>query len=498
MSLFIYLYSLVAGDYRASEGEEHSRAFGVTWQKQKKKNNRNCLDELSRLNQVGPYSPSMFLKNFKRRAMSKKRSTNTSNSVNQDFFKYKPAIPWGTPVAGEILLDSVKKKLQNHLVTSDHALTAMTLWIVHTYCYKSFSHSPILLINAPERACGKSVGLGLTARLASKSFECGNISVAAMFRVIAMHGPTLLIDEADTFIESNPEMAGILNKGYEDSGTVLRVEKTEDNFEPVAYSVFGPKAIAGISMDRRLAEATLSRCVQIKMRRKIKGETVQRLRSANQEEFDTLRSQISRFVSDNKQCLEEGYSDMPDELSDREQDNWEPLFTVAHCAGPRWLEMAREAALDIKAATDEPQSMSNNLLADIREVFLSLPTENGNYIPSAELIELLCEDEEKGWSTYNRGDPLTQRQLAKSLRAYDIRSKSVRMPNGTSPKGYELREFDEVFRRYLPEAVSEDAANLPEVAAPADPKFPDLNYTDESLGRTSEPLKGQGLPDVDF
>ena len=332
------------------------------------------------------------------------------------------------------------------MIADDCYVTAMVLWIVHTYCYHQFHYSPLLLINAPERACGKSVALGLIAELAHSPFESANITVAALFRIIEMYGPTVLIDEADTFLESNPEMAGILNKGYEHRGVVVRVETIGDRLQPVPYRVFGPKAIAGIAMERRLADATLSRCVRVQMRRKVQGETVQRLRSADRQKFNHMRSQIHRFVKDSQQELAKGHTDMPSELSDREQDNWEPLFTVARCAGPRWLAKAREAALSIKGSTEEPQSMTNSLLADIREV---LPGRQVLYIPSAKLLELLTNDPEMGWSTYNRGSPLTVRQLAKSLGAYGIRSKTVRMPSGLTPKGYEIREFEEVFKRYL-------------------------------------------------
>lgn len=378
--------------------------------------------------------------------MSKRYSTSPPPPCMEDFLNVKPVAPWMSPVEGDAMLDALHDTVRTYVIADDCYVTAMVLWIVHTYCYRQFHYSPLLLINAPERACGKSVALGLIAELAHSPFESANITVAALFRIIEMYGPTVLIDEADTFLESNPEMAGILNKGYERRGVVVRVETIGDRLQPVPYRVFGPKAIAGITMERRLADATLSRCVRVQMRRKVQGETVQRLRSANREEFGHLRSQMHRFAKDSQQELAKGHTDMPSELSDREQDNWEPLFTVARCAGPRWLAKAREAALSIKGSTEEPQSMSNNLLADIREV---LPQRQGLYIPSAKLLEALTSDPEMGWSTYNRGSPLTVRQLAKSLGAYGIRSKTVRMPNGLTPKGYEIREFDEVFKRYL-------------------------------------------------
>lgn len=378
--------------------------------------------------------------------MSKRYSTSPPPPCMEDFLNVKPVAPWMSPVEGDALLDALHDTIRTYVIADDCYVTAMVLWIVHTYCYHQFHYSPLLLINAPERACGKSVALGLIAELAHSPFESANITVAALFRIIEMYGPTVLIDEADTFLESNPEMAGILNKGYEHRGVVVRVETIGDRLQPVPYRVFGPKAIAGIAMERRLADATLSRCVRVQMRRKVQGETVQRLRSADRQKFNHMRSQMHRFVKDSQQELAKGHTDMPSELSDREQDNWEPLFTVARCAGPHWLAKAREAALSIKGSTEEPQSMTNSLLADIREV---LPGRQVLYIPSAKLLELLTNDPEMGWSTYNRGSPLTVRQLAKSLGAYGIRSKTVRMPSGLTPKGYEIREFEEVFKRYL-------------------------------------------------
>ena len=310
--------------------------------------------------------------------MSKRYSTSPPPPCMEDFLNVKPVAPWMSPVEGDALLYALHDTIRTYVIADDCYVTAMVLWIVHTYCYHQFHYSPLLLINAPERACGKSVALGLIAELAHSPFESANITVAALFRIIEMYGPTVLIDEADTFLESNPEMAGILNKGYEHRGVVVRVETVGDRLQPVPYRVFGPKAIAGIAMERRLADATLSRCVRVQMRRKVQGETVQRLRSANREEFGHLRSQMHRFAKDSQQELAKGHTDMPSELSDREQDNWEPLFTVARCAGPRWLAKAREAALSIKGSTEEPQSMTNSLLADIREV---LPGRQVLYIP---------------------------------------------------------------------------------------------------------------------
>ena len=43
---------------------------------------------------------------------------------------------------------------------------------------------------------------------------------SAFFRVIQETRPTLLIDEADTFLQGNDELRGILNSGYKQQGSI--------------------------------------------------------------------------------------------------------------------------------------------------------------------------------------------------------------------------------------------------------------------------------------
>jgi len=237
-----------------------------------------------------------------------------------------------------------------------------------------------------------------------------------------------------------------LNSGYEARGAVLRTEQVGDKFEVVAYKVFGPKALAGIALDRHLPDATLSRAIHVGMRRKVKGESVSRLRSFDSARASNLRSRIKKFVFDNREILKPNMIELPETLSDREQDNWDPLFSIAASACENWLARAKKAALAIKGATEEPQSLSNNLLHDVREVLTDF---NADRISTKDLLELLTEDEDMAWVNYNRGNSLTARQLATLLKNYGVQPKTVRMPDGSTPKGYSVRDFDDAFTRYL-------------------------------------------------
>ena len=162
---------------------------------------------------------------------------------------------------------------------------------------------------------------------------------------------------------------------------------------------------------------------------------------------------------------------MPERLSDRQQDNWEPLLAIAHCLGEVWYQKTCEAAVRNADETEPSKSSSNQLLEDIREVLSGYAEK---YIPSADLLEKLHEDEDMDWCTYNHGKPLSSRQLARFMGAYGIKSKTVRMKADYTPKGYEVREFADAFARYLPglpnEPTLEEAKPL-RIGKPPIPNF---------------------------
>jgi putative DNA primase/helicase len=136
---------------------------------------------------------------------------------------------------------------------------------------------------------------------------------------------------------------------------------------------------------------------------------------------------------------------LPDALSDRDQDNWEPLIAIASCAGQEWEAQAIEVALKLTGTGGKAASIGNELLADIQQAF---DIKRVNKFSLAGLAIALCEDEEAAWATYNRGKPLSVRQMSSRLTAYGIKSKSIRIANEVC-RGYELHQFEDVFARYL-------------------------------------------------
>jgi len=70
-------------------------------------------------------------------------------------------------------------------------------------------------------------------------------------------------------------------------------------------------------------------------------------------------------------------------------------------------------------------------------------------ISTKALITALAADEERPWATFAKGKPITDRQLARMLGKYGIRSEDV-YPNGVHAKGYKRARFEDAWARYLP------------------------------------------------
>ena len=350
------------------------------------------------------------------------------------------------PVDPAQLFSEISRAIRTYIVCEPEQADAATLWVVQTHLTDVAEVSPILLINAPERACAKTVLQQLLGLLTYHALFASNASTSALFRSIEKWAATLMIDEADTFFRENSELHGMVNAGYKKGGFVLRSEASGDSFEPKMFPVYGAKCIAGISLEKHLPDATMSRGIVINMRRKMVHEKVERMRNLDKEQFERLGSQIARFAQDYAQQIRMARPQLPEELSDRAQDNWEPLLAIASCAGDEWLNRATAAALKLSASSDEKTSTSNDLLADIKTVLFAWdrPT-----VKTQELIDKLNGDADMGWNTYNRGKPMTPRQLAKLLDPYGIKPKTVRQKDGTTPKGYERADFWDAFDRYI-------------------------------------------------
>lgn len=349
--------------------------------------------------------------------------------------------PWPDPVNGADLLTEIAATVKRFIICQPETAQAVALWVSMTWYMDVVQVAPLAVITAPEKRCGKSQLLFLLGRMVYRPLTASNISTAALFRTIDAWRPTMLVDEADSFMKENEDMRGLLNSGHtRDGAYIIRV--VGDDHEPKRFNTWGAKALAGIG---RIADTLMDRAIILELRRKLPHENVDRLRYAEPDLFQTLREKLCRFAEDHQENVRLARPDLPEQLNDRAQDNWEPLLAIADIAGGQWPSLARAAALKLSGATDSTLTIGVELLSDIREIF---ETERVDRISTAQLIVNLCRDEEKPWATYNRGLPIKPRQIANRLSGYGIKSNTIRIGTYTA-KGYRMVQFTDTFSRYL-------------------------------------------------
>ncbi|MFC3173954.1 DUF3631 domain-containing protein [Novosphingobium bradum] len=357
--------------------------------------------------------------------------------------------PCPSVVDGAQLLDDLVARFKRHSILPPHGAETVALWILFAWAFDAWAIAPLLQISAPERASGKSRLLELIGTLVPKPLATGSISAAAMFRVIEAHGPTLLVDEVDTFLKENRELVGVLNNGHLRSQAYV-VRCHGDEHEVKAFRVWSPKVLCGIG---ELPDTLASRCISIQMKRKRTDEKVERLRADRLEWAVSLKSRCARWAADCIEGLREADPELPDELDDRAQDNWRSLIAIADLVGEGWPQKARAAAIGISA----PQATGNatrgvQLLSDIRLVF-----EQGQVAALApeKLAAALRKLPDGPWASMSIGTGLNTQQIAKMLAPYGIQSR--RNHDG---RFYDRRGFEDAWARYCPAPLPKAVAGV--------------------------------------
>ncbi len=333
---------------------------------------------------------------------------------------------------------------------STEARDAVALWTIHTWAIGAASTTPRLSIRSAEKQCGKSRLLEVLELLVARPVLAVNISVAALFRSISEPPPTILWDEVDALFRGGndpgrEDLRALLNSGYRRGASVLRVVGEGKKMEVRAFPTFAPVSLAGIGDP---PDTVSDRSLIVELRRRLPGETVRPFRrSLIESEAAPLRDLLEGWAATNLAVLETARPAMPAQLSDRQEDLWEPLLAIADLAGGSWPKRARTAATELaRVGQDRDGSDGVRLLADLKAIFGRHPTEDA--LPTASLLEVLVELDESPWGDL-RGKPLDARGLARRLRPYGIRPAVVRLGAAT-PRCYRREDLIETWARYLP------------------------------------------------
>lgn len=379
--------------------------------------------------------------------VEKLRPHDSADTGQGSSIEFPDVEPWPEPVDGASLLDEIRDTMRRYIVAPDTVLTASALFALHTHAFDLGDVSPILFITGPTKRCGKSKLSSLMSRFVNRPLAVSSASAPGMYRVIELHHPSLLVDETDAFMHGDEQLRGLVNSGHtREAAFHLGCVAVGDNFEPRRWSTWTPKVFSGIG---RLAETIEDRAIIVRMKRRHKGEPVERLRYKTR--FDDLRRKCAQFVADNADAIRTADPAIPQALNDRAADNWTPLLALADLAGGHWPETARKAALELSGNGEDTETLGigGQLLADIRRAF---DDAHADKLSSEDLCKRLADMEGHPWAEWGKQrKPISKNQLAKQLADFGVSSRDVRGEGGVK-KGYLREDFDDAFDRYLPES----------------------------------------------
>jgi Protein of unknown function (DUF3631) len=343
-------------------------------------------------------------------------------------------------------LHRIEDFVRRYVVVDDDQAAAIATWVAHTHAFAAAVATPYLSITSAEMESGKTRLLEVLRPLVANPWFTGRTTAAALTRKIAKASPTLLLDEFDATKNGDKEFAevlrGVLNSGYRAGGAVTVCVGQGANFDVRDFPTFCPKAIAGIGA---LPDTVASRSIPISLKRRLASEPIERFRERKARALgeaiaDGIESVLMPLIDE----LTAAEPHLPEELSDRQWDVWEPLLALSDAAGGEWPERARAAAVRLsdRGESDEA-TLGVRLLADCRDAF---GTEDR--IATVDLLEHLHGIEDAPWADWY-GKEISARKVADLLRRFGIKAKRIRIGEWT-PRGYLREAFEDAWTRYVP------------------------------------------------
>lgn len=353
----------------------------------------------------------------------------------------------GHPVNGAKVLRNLDAMLRQYIVMGEEQRIACVLWIVHTYCAEASYFTPYLHVFSPVRECGKSTLLAILESVARRALKSDAMTPAAMYRLIKLQQPALLLDELDTLLRTDgaEKLRGVLNSGFRRDGAVHLCEG--DAHAVQSYPTFCPKVLAGIG---NLWATVASRSVPLRLdratseqRRGIRPLRGDRIR----EELEDQRLDCARWAHDHFDLLANADPVVPSSLGARAADIWRPLLAIADQVGEEWPALSRLASETLSAPTAETD-YGLMLLEDVAQCVMETPSVIvGGLFPTAALLTYLLERDERPWQQYKLGRELTKQQLARLFSRFDITPRMERV-GGSVTRGYAWHELRAAVSRY--------------------------------------------------
>jgi hypothetical protein len=268
----------------------------------------------------------------------------------------------------EQLVGEIQSFIHRYVDVSPLFEKIASYYVLFTWVYDSFNELPYLRVRA-DYGSGKTRFLLTIGSLCYKPIFAGASTVSPLFRIIDAFRGTLIIDEGDFRLsDEKAEIIKILNNGNSKGFPVLRSEVTpKHEFNPTAYSVFGPKLVAtrGFFQDRALE----SRCLtEVMGQQRLRDDIPINLPAAHKQEALDIRNKLLlfRFRNFHKRAPTEQLVDRT--LEPRVNQIFAPLLSIIEdaTASAQLRELARDFHRDLIA--DRGMDIEAQILEVIRDL----------------------------------------------------------------------------------------------------------------------------------
>jgi hypothetical protein len=384
-----------------------------------------------------------------------------SGLAGQDPVALEPP-PWPEPVDGAKLLTAIRGVFERYTVLAPHASEALALNALRTHVMEAFEFNPLLVVISPVERCGKTHVLGINASLVARPWLASRVTSAAVPRIIDGDHPSLILDEVDTYKSLHDDFKGTINSCHHrpSASVTIQTQLPSGEWAPRMFSTYTPVFLGFIGSDT-LPRTQWDRSVVVYMKRKKVDEVREDFDDKARADLLPLKRQAIRWAIDNRDALGAIKPKLPEGLNDRQQDSWRPLLAIAERASGLWPKWAREAAVALTDEQPDETPVNVYLLGRLRDIFGEDPQ-----LPSSNILARLNQDDEAPWKRANNGTGLDAHELAKHLRDFQVRPRSLYWhtsnwpaeswgpyPVGGIAKGYPRVKLEDAWARYLASPV---------------------------------------------
>jgi Protein of unknown function (DUF3631) len=320
-------------------------------------------------------------------------------------------------------------------------------WILHTYVFHQFLHTPRVLIWSRGSGYGKTVRLSCIAALAKNARYMIAPSPAVLYHEIRAHPETTLVlddMENDDLWNKRSLLRQIIDGGHRQGAPVPRVI----NHEVVWFPTFAPLAV-GTIVDRarryKFPPQLLTRSIANEMKKSREGRDEI---FPDDPCFVPVRAVAARWAPTFQRPK---MISLPKGIITRCATNWRPLIAIGDALG--YGATLRAAAIAVEAANFDPELRFDE---DLFSVFEQRQQESGLWID--EIVQALGDIDDGPWGSLTRDllyDLLYRRGIEKRT-VWKVSADGGRRSN----KGVYRKQLEPLWRELGYEAQQAQASKI--------------------------------------